>query len=273
MSLNIAVQMDPIERINIKGDSTFALLLEAQKRGHAHRLLHPGPARAARRAGVRDGAAAQGARPARRSLHAGRAGADGARHLRRRAAAAGPAVRSRLHHQHAYARARPSQDAGGQRSGAGAQRAGKDLRDGISRPDAADADHARPRRDQGVPRRARRHRDEAALRQGRRGGVPAGEGRPQLRFAVRSLHRHLPRAVGGAEVPAGGEGRRQAHHPGRRRVRRRGQPRAGARRSALQHGARRHPEGNRPDRRASARSARASGRRCASAGSSSSAST
>jgi glutathione synthase len=34
MSLNIAVQMDPIERINIKGDSTFALLLEAQKRGH-----------------------------------------------------------------------------------------------------------------------------------------------------------------------------------------------------------------------------------------------
>jgi len=34
MSLKIAVQMDPIERINIKGDSTFALLLEAQKRGH-----------------------------------------------------------------------------------------------------------------------------------------------------------------------------------------------------------------------------------------------
>ena len=35
MSLNVAVQMDPIERINIRGDSTFALLLEAQKRGHA----------------------------------------------------------------------------------------------------------------------------------------------------------------------------------------------------------------------------------------------
>jgi glutathione synthase len=34
MSLNIAVQMDPIQRINIKGDSTFALLLEAQKRGY-----------------------------------------------------------------------------------------------------------------------------------------------------------------------------------------------------------------------------------------------
>jgi glutathione synthase len=34
MPLNVAVQMDPIERINIRGDSTFALLLEAQKRGH-----------------------------------------------------------------------------------------------------------------------------------------------------------------------------------------------------------------------------------------------
>jgi len=35
MRLNVAVQMDPIERISIRGDSTFALLLEAQKRGHA----------------------------------------------------------------------------------------------------------------------------------------------------------------------------------------------------------------------------------------------
>jgi len=35
MALKVAVQMDPIERINIRGDSTFALLLEAQKRGHA----------------------------------------------------------------------------------------------------------------------------------------------------------------------------------------------------------------------------------------------
>jgi len=34
MQLNVAVQMDPIERINIRGDSTFALLLEAQQRGH-----------------------------------------------------------------------------------------------------------------------------------------------------------------------------------------------------------------------------------------------
>jgi glutathione synthase len=35
MGLKVAVQMDPIERINIRGDSTIALLLEAQERGHA----------------------------------------------------------------------------------------------------------------------------------------------------------------------------------------------------------------------------------------------
>lgn len=34
MSLNVAVQMDPIDKINIAGDSTFALMLEARARGH-----------------------------------------------------------------------------------------------------------------------------------------------------------------------------------------------------------------------------------------------
>ncbi len=38
MSLTVAVQMDPLESINIEGDSTFALMLAAQARGH--RLLH-----------------------------------------------------------------------------------------------------------------------------------------------------------------------------------------------------------------------------------------
>jgi glutathione synthase len=33
-NLRVAVQMDPIETINIDGDSTFALMLEAQARGH-----------------------------------------------------------------------------------------------------------------------------------------------------------------------------------------------------------------------------------------------
>jgi glutathione synthase len=34
LPLNVAVQMDPIEKIKIAGDSTFAMLLEAQARGH-----------------------------------------------------------------------------------------------------------------------------------------------------------------------------------------------------------------------------------------------
>ncbi|MCA1907098.1 MAG: glutathione synthase [Magnetospirillum sp.] len=38
MSLAVAIQMDPMESININADSTFALALEAQKRGHA--LFH-----------------------------------------------------------------------------------------------------------------------------------------------------------------------------------------------------------------------------------------
>lgn len=35
MPLRVAVQMDPIETVNIAGDSSFALMLSAQSRGHA----------------------------------------------------------------------------------------------------------------------------------------------------------------------------------------------------------------------------------------------
>ncbi len=38
MPLTVAVQMDPLDSINIAGDSTFALMLSAQARGH--RLFH-----------------------------------------------------------------------------------------------------------------------------------------------------------------------------------------------------------------------------------------
>jgi glutathione synthase len=34
MPLRVAVQMDPIDRINVAGDSTFALMLKAQELGH-----------------------------------------------------------------------------------------------------------------------------------------------------------------------------------------------------------------------------------------------
>ena len=57
MSLAVAIQMDPVETINIDADSTFVLGLEAQRRGHA--LFHYGP----RQLFLRDGRIYARARP------------------------------------------------------------------------------------------------------------------------------------------------------------------------------------------------------------------
>ena len=45
MSLRVAVQMDPMETIKIAGDSSFALMLEAEARGHSvwHTVWDPRP--------------------------------------------------------------------------------------------------------------------------------------------------------------------------------------------------------------------------------------
>ncbi|EEY07356.1 glutathione synthetase [Brucella pinnipedialis M163/99/10] len=50
MALKVAVQMDHISTVNITGDTTFALSLEAQKRGHE--LFHYTPDRLSMRDGV-----------------------------------------------------------------------------------------------------------------------------------------------------------------------------------------------------------------------------
>jgi glutathione synthase len=57
MSLAVAIQMDPIESINIDADSTFVLALEAQRRGHG--LFHYLP----RQLAFRDGRLLARARP------------------------------------------------------------------------------------------------------------------------------------------------------------------------------------------------------------------
>jgi glutathione synthase len=49
MTLNVAVQMDHISKVTIAGDSTFALMLEAERRGHT--LFHYTPERLALRDG------------------------------------------------------------------------------------------------------------------------------------------------------------------------------------------------------------------------------
>ena len=57
MGLAVAIQMDPIDTINIDADSTFALALEAQARGHAlyHYLPQALTLRDGRTAGVATG--------------------------------------------------------------------------------------------------------------------------------------------------------------------------------------------------------------------------
>ena len=71
MTLTVAIQMDPIARIDISGDSTFALALEAQRRGHALFYYEP------RDLSLRDEivnstiAAARGPAGSGKSLHVG----------------------------------------------------------------------------------------------------------------------------------------------------------------------------------------------------------
>ena len=57
MSLAVAIQMDPIESIDIEGDSTFSLALEALERGHI--LYHYLP----KSLSLRDGSLLAKARP------------------------------------------------------------------------------------------------------------------------------------------------------------------------------------------------------------------
>ncbi len=59
MSLAVAIQMDPIEAVDIDADSTFVLALEAQRRGHA--LFHYLP----QQLSFRDGRVVATARPLR----------------------------------------------------------------------------------------------------------------------------------------------------------------------------------------------------------------
>ena len=164
--LRVAVQMDPIENISIDADSTFALMLEGQARGHT--LFHY----EVRHMSLREGVKRQGERREERLFARGRPvtvervrgahykfgdmrnvrpGNDG-----RRADAPGPAVRHGLYHGDAPAGAHPAEDAGGERSRRGAQRAGEAAGHAFSRPDAADDDLVGPGGDPRVPGRVHR---------------------------------------------------------------------------------------------------------------------
>ena len=207
MGLNVAVQMDPIEAINIAADSTFRIMEEAQARGH--RLFYYTPDRLA--------------------LDDGRVTARGwpveVRRVKGDHFTLGPEAMVDLGGQDVvWLRQDPPFDMGYITTTHILERLRprtlvvndpfwvrnypeKLLVLRLSRADAADDGRARPRDAQGLQGAARRHHPEAALRQRRRRGVPARSQRPQLQRALGALHRHQPRAADRAEVPAGG-GRR-----------------------------------------------------------------
>ncbi len=216
MSLNIAVQMDPIERINIRGDSTFALLLEAQQRGHA--ISYYTPDKLAMNGGkvfatvqplqVRD---AEGSHftlgePRRAEL------TEFDVVLLRQDP---PFDLNYITTTHLLERIHPKTLVVNDPA---------QVRNAPEKMFVTEFPELmpptlltpRPRRDQGLPRRARRHRDEAALRQRRRGGVPDRARGPEFRLALRSVLHLVPRGLGDAEISAGGAAGRQAHHPGGR---------------------------------------------------------
>ena len=239
MPLNVAVQMDPIERINIAADSTFRIMEEAQARGH--RLFYYTPDRLA----IDDGRVTARGWP----VEVRRTKGD---HF-----TLGPEAVIDLADQdvvwlrqdppfdmgyitttHILDRIHPA-DAGGERSLLGAQLSREAPGAAVPRADAADDDRARPRDAEGVQGEARRHHPEAALRQRRRRGVPARSERPQLHRALGALHRDQPRAADRPEVPAGGGEGRQADHSRRWRGGRRDQPRAFRGRDPVEHACRR----------------------------------
>ncbi len=146
MPLKIAVQMDHVSTISIAGDTSFALSLEAQRRGHE--LFHYTPDRLS----LRDDKVFA-------RIEAMQLRDEKGNHF-----TLGEPVRTDLSEMdvillrqdppfdmnyitttHILERIHP-EDAGGQRPGLGAQQPGKDLRHRIRRPDAGDADHQGPRR-------------------------------------------------------------------------------------------------------------------------------
>ena len=212
MSLKIAVQMDPIERINIKGDSTFALLLEAQKRGHT--LAYYTPDRLA----LLDGhvfatvEALKRARPGRRLFHLRRAARGWSLTefdvvlLRQDP----PFDLAYVTTTHLLERIHPKTLVVNDPA---------HVRNAPEKIFVTEFPDLMPptliTRDLAEIKAFRAEHDDIVMKPlyGYGGGarVPRHPRRPQFRLALRHVRGHLPRAMGGAEISARLEARRQAH--------------------------------------------------------------
>ena len=237
--LKVAVQMDPIESINIDADSTFALMLEARKRGHS--LWHY----EVRHMALREGVKRQGARREERLF-----------------ARARPVTVQRVPGNHHTFGAPEQLDLGGMDVVLMRQDPPFDMayitathmlehiqpktlvvNDPAAVRNAPEKllvthfpelmppthDHLGPGGDPQFPAGAQRHHRQAAVRQRRSRGIPHQAGRREPGGAAGDALRPL---AGAADVPAlrtGGAPGRQAHHPGGRRADGRREPRAGRR--------------------------------------------
>ncbi len=237
MPLTVAVQMDPISRIRIAGDSTFALLLEAQARGH--RLLHYTPERLRLR-GPRVETMAE---PLTVKDVQGDHAVLGEPSLVDLSTVDVVLLRQDPPFDLAYVttthlleRIHPKTlVVNNPRS----------VRDAPEKLFVMDFPQLMPptliARDRDAIDAFRAEHGEVVMKPLYGAGGAAvfkvGVKGPEFRLAVRSLQRDLPRALGDPEVPPRSVARRQADHPGRRRTARSGQSRAGGGRHPLQHGA------------------------------------
>ena len=204
MGLAVAIQMDPIESVNIDADSTFVLALEAQARGHA--LYHYLP----RNLTLADGRLYAKARRLEVRREQGRHHTLGAVETLDLAGLDVILMRQDPPFDMAYITATHLLEHVSDQvlvvndPAARAQCAGEARRHALPRADAADPHHQRPRRDRGLPRQARRHHPEAAVRQWRRRRVPPAPRRREPERAPGDLHPALSRADHGAALSAGG---------------------------------------------------------------------
>src|SRR5881275_2702514 len=220
MNLSIAVQMDPIERINIRGDSSFALLLEAQKRGHTIAYYTPD------RLALRGSNVVAAVQPLKvRDQHGDHFTLG---ETRRSELAEFDVILLRqdppfdlayITTTHLLERVQPGTLVVNDPSA---------VRNAPEKMFVMDFAELMP------PTLITRDLDEIKAFRAEHGDIVMKPlygkgGEAVFRLALRSVRSDLSRAMGRAEVSAGGEARRQAHYSGRRRIRRRRQPRAGGR--------------------------------------------
>ena len=247
MTLTVAVQMDPIQRIKIAGDSTFAMLLEAQRRGH--QLLHYTPDRLT----MRDGAVTAMAEPIEVARRRGRS-----RHAwARPSGSISPTVDVVLLRQdppfdmayitttHLLERIHPKTLVVNDPT---------HVRNAPEKLFVTQFPHLMPptliSRDKAEIEEFRHEHGEVVMKPlyGNGGAAVFKVSREDPNFgSLFDLFATFPRAMGDPAVPAEDHRRRQAHHPHRRRGGGRHQPRPGAQRHPLQHGARRRRKADRPD--------------------------